>query len=98
VVLSEPARRRLRQKLPALRETLKGRFQPHHALVIGAILSHLDFLDEHIDRLSDAIEEQLGPFVKAVGLACTIPGVKTRRLVAQLGRLGQHITLEAAGA
>jgi hypothetical protein len=24
--------------------------------------AHLDFLDEHIDRLFDAIEEQLGPF------------------------------------
>jgi hypothetical protein len=30
--------------------------------VIGAILSHLDFLDEQISRLSEAIEAQLGPF------------------------------------
>ncbi|MCZ7664365.1 MAG: hypothetical protein M5U22_16180 [Thermoleophilia bacterium] len=77
-VLSELARGRLRQKLPALREALEGRFQPHHALVIGAILSHLDFLDEHIDRLSEAIEEQLAPFESALGLACTIPGVASR--------------------
>ena len=28
----------------------------------GAILAHLDFLDEQIELLSDAIEEQLAPF------------------------------------
>jgi transposase len=87
-VLAELARGRLRQKLPALREALEGRFEPHHALVIGAILSHLDFLDEHIDRLSDAIEEQLAPFEGALGLASTIPGVRTRTaqvLVAEIG-------------
>ena len=61
-VLAELAKGKLRAKIPALREALEGRFEPHHALVIGAILEHLDFLDEHINRLSDAIEEQLGPF------------------------------------
>ncbi|HZK48781.1 MAG TPA: hypothetical protein VFD74_04190 [Thermoleophilia bacterium] len=34
-------------------------------------------MDEHIDRLTDAMEEQLGPFVQAVGLAGTIPGGDT---------------------
>jgi transposase len=87
-VLAELAKGKLRKKLPALREALEGRFEPHHALVIGAILAHLDFLDEHIDRLSDAIEEQLGPFATGVRLASTIPGVKTRTgevLVAEIG-------------
>ena len=35
---------------------------PRHALLIGAILAHLDFLDEQIGRLSDAIEDQIAPF------------------------------------
>ena len=39
-----------------------GHFDAHHALWIGAILAHIDFLDEQIDRLSDAIEEQIAPF------------------------------------
>jgi transposase len=87
-VLAELARGRLRAKLPALREALEGRFEPHHALVIGAILAHLDFLDEHIDRLSDAIEEQLGPFAAGVRLASTITGVAARTgevMVAEIG-------------
>jgi transposase len=87
-VLAELAKGKLRKKLPALREALEGRFEPHHALVIGAILAHLDFLDEHIDRLSEAIEEQLGPFASGVRLASTITGVQARTgevLVAEIG-------------
>jgi hypothetical protein len=45
-LLAELARGKLRVKLPALREALEGRFEPLHALLIGAILAHLDFLDE----------------------------------------------------
>src|SRR5205823_12208415 len=52
-VLAELAKGKLRRKLPQLREALEGRFERHHALVIGAILAHLDFLDEQIDQLSD---------------------------------------------
>ena len=88
VVLAELAKGKLRKKLPALRDALEGRFEAHHALVIGAILAHLDFLDEHIDRLSDAIEEQLGPFAHGVRLASTITGVQARTgevLVAEIG-------------
>jgi transposase len=65
-VLAALAKGRLRAKLPALREALEGRFDVEHALIVSAILAHLDFLDEQIDRLSDAIAEQLGPFATAV--------------------------------
>ena len=88
VVLAELAKGKLRKKLPALHEALEGHFEAHHALVIGAILAHLDFLDEHIDHLSDAIEEQLGPFAHGVRLASTITGVQARTgevLVAEIG-------------
>jgi len=42
-VLADLARGRLRAKLPALREALEGRFDARHALLVGAILAHLDF-------------------------------------------------------
>src|SRR2546421_4991456 len=61
-VLAELAKGRLRQKIPALREALAGRFDRHHAVWIGAILNHIDFLDEQIDALSDLIEEEIRPF------------------------------------
>jgi transposase len=88
-VLADLAKGKLRAKIPALQEALQGRFDAHHALLIGAILSHLDFLDQQIDGLSDAIGEQLGPFGQAgVVLASTITGVAARTaevLVAEIG-------------
>jgi hypothetical protein len=80
------------QQLPQLREALEGRFEPHHALVIGAILAHLDFLDEHIDRLSDAIGEQLGPFAAGVPPAATITGVAERTAQTMVAEIGTDMS------
>ena len=91
-VLSELARGRLRAKLPALREALEGRFEARHALLIGAILSHLDFLDEQIERLSDAIGEELAPFAAAVELLRSIPGVERRTAENVLAEIGLDMT------
>jgi transposase len=88
-LLAELAKGRLRVKIPALREALEGRFDAHHAVVIGAILAHLDFLDEQIGRLSQAITEHLDPQTAAgVALAASITGVAERTsevLVAEIG-------------
>ncbi|MGZ6670259.1 MAG: IS110 family RNA-guided transposase [Solirubrobacteraceae bacterium] len=88
-VLADLALGKLRAKIPALREALRGRFESHHALVIGAILAHLDFLDEQINGLSEAIAEQLGPTgLAGVKLASTITGVADRTgevMVAEIG-------------
>jgi hypothetical protein len=39
-----------------------GRFDSEHALVVGQIRAHIDFLDEAVDRLSETIEEEVAPF------------------------------------
>ena len=91
-VLAELARGRLRAKLPALREALEGRFDAQHALLVGAILAHLDFLDEQIDRLSEAIGEALAPFAAAVELLRSIPGVERRTAENVLAEIGLDMT------
>ena len=73
VVLADLAKGKLRAKIPALQEALEGRFDQLHALLIGAILAHLDFLDEQIDRLSDAIEERLAPFGRPLSCCARSP-------------------------
>jgi transposase len=73
-LLAELARGRLRSKLPVLREALEGRFDRLHAVWIGAILNHVDFLDEQIAGLPATIGEQIAPFEAAVELLRTIPG------------------------
>jgi transposase len=87
-LLAELARGKLRPKIPALREALEGHFEPLHAVLIGAILGHLDFLDSQIQEISSAIEEQMRPFAKQAELLCTIPGVQQRTaeiLIAEIG-------------
>jgi transposase len=87
-VLAELARGRMRAKIPALKEALEGRFDHLHAVWIGAILDHIDFLDTQIAGLTDAIAEQIAPFEQAVELLCTIPGVQRRTaevIIAEIG-------------
>jgi transposase len=92
-LLADLAKGKLRKKIPALREALEGRFDRLHALLIGAILAHLDFLDEQIDRLSEAIEEQLGPFGRAaVELLRTMDGIETRTAQAIIGEIGTDMS------
>jgi transposase len=82
------ALRRAAAKIPALREALEGRFEDEHALIVGQILAHIDFLDEAIDRLSEEIEERIRPFARQRDLLMTIPGVKQRTadlLIAEIG-------------
>jgi transposase len=88
VVLADLARGQLRKKIPALRDALEGRFEDEHALIIGQILAHIDFLDEAIDRLSAEIEDRIRPFARQRDLLMTIPGVKQRAaevLIAEIG-------------
>jgi transposase len=87
-VLAELARGRLRQKLPALREALAGRFSGHHALIVGQILAHVDFLDESIAVLSERVDEVIAPFADKVALLDTIPGVSKRAAEVLLAEIG----------
>lgn len=87
-VLAELAKGQLRNKLPALREALQGRFTGHHALIVGRQLAHIDFLDEAIAELSHQVDEVIAPFAHKVALLDTIPGVDKRTaelLIAEIG-------------
>lgn len=87
-VLANLARRQMRKKIPALRAALEGRFEPHHALWIGAILAHIDFLDQQIERLTEAIGEQIEPLASAADLLCTITGVQSRAAAVIISEIG----------
>jgi len=65
-VLSELAKGRLRKKLPELKKALEGRFRSHHRFMVAEILTHLDFLDEAIERVSQEVSSRLVPFSRIV--------------------------------
>jgi transposase len=87
-VLAELAKGRLRSKIPALKEALEGHFSGHHALMVGHMLAHIDYLEESIAGLSSEIERVIAPFSGEVELLDTIPGVDRRTaetLIAEIG-------------
>ncbi len=91
-ILADLAKGRLRKKIPLLREALNGNFGPHHALLIGTILSKLEFVDEVIEHLSAAIDEVISPFVHQLELLDTIPGVDRRTAEALVAEIGIDMT------
>lgn len=97
------AKGRLRVKHPALIEAFEGcRFGDQHALLIGGILRHIDFLDAEIAALSDAIAEHLvadraedhrpAPFELAVQLACSLDGIQQRTAEMLIGEFGTDMS------
>lgn len=87
-VLADLARGKLRQKLPALERALQGRFRPHHAVLLRQILAKIDFLDEAIGLLQDAIDERLIPFEPVLTALDTIPGINRIGAISLLAETG----------
>jgi transposase len=86
--LADLARRRLRLKIPALREALRGRVTAHHRFLLATLLEQLRFFETQIDRLDQRIAEKSRPFEPALERLCTIPGVGRRtaeNLLAEVG-------------
>ena len=57
-------------------------------MLVSHILAKLDYLDETIGSLSEAIDEVIRPFETQIGLLVTIPGVERRtaeELIAEIG-------------
>jgi len=78
----------LRQKLPALRQALVGRFRAHHAFLLEQILAKIDFLDETLDRLTAEIDRHVAPFAPMLTALDTIPGVDRIGAVSILAETG----------
>jgi transposase len=88
VLLADLARGRLRAKREQLAQAVVGRFAPHHAFMITEQLSHLDYLDEAMERVSAEIEQRLQDEWEAVELLDSVPGISQRAaeiVVAELG-------------
>lgn len=92
VVLADLARGKLRKKLPDLRRALHGHFRPHHAFLVGQILSKIDFLDETVEQLTTEIDARLAPFATPLAGLETIPGVKWVTAMTILAETGGDMT------
>ena len=89
--LADLARGRLRQKLPALRDALRGHYRAHHAFLISQILAKVDFLEEAIATLTEEIDRQVRPFEPLVTRLTTMPGVARRTAITILAETGGNM-------
>ena len=86
--LADLAQRRMRAKLPQLREALLGKVTDHHRFLLRTLLQQVDALEELLNSYSQRIEEEMAPFAAARDRLQTIPGVDRRTaecLIAEVG-------------
>ena len=88
--LAELALRRLREKIPQLREALEGRMSAHQQQLLNDYLKQLEFLEQQVEELDRRIEAHLIATgqIEQVKLLDTIPGVNLvvgAVIVAELG-------------
>ncbi len=90
--LAELARGRLRSKRELLAQAVIGHFTAHHAFLISEQLSHLDYLDEAMERVSSEIEKRLQDDRSAIELLDTVPGISQRAAEILLAELGTDLS------
>ncbi len=87
-ILAELAKGRLRDKLPALRQALAGRVQPHHRQLLGELLDHITYLEQAIHRVEVSLAALLAEQEEAVQLLLTLPAtgaVTAAAIIAEIG-------------
>jgi transposase len=89
--LADKARKRLRNKIPALQTALRGRVTEHHRFQLRLLMDHLAHLEALIGRLGGRIEEVMAPFAEAVERLTTIPGVEQRAAETVLAEVGPNM-------
>jgi transposase len=91
-VLADLAKGTLRNKIPMLRQALRGRFRDHHATMLGITLDHVGHLEEAIAALDAEIDRVMVPFSAARDHLDTITGVGKRAAEAIIAEIGVDMT------
>ncbi len=90
-ILADLAKGKLRQKLPELKKALEGRFTPHHRLLLGTILAHIDFLDETITGIGKEITASMAPFQKEAEMLDAVTGISVRVAETIISEIGVNM-------
>jgi transposase len=90
--LADLAKGKLREKRAALERALSGRMGPHQRFLLAEQLSHIDTLDDAIERVSAEIAERVHPFEKEIERLDAIPGMGRRTAEALVAEMGTDMT------
>jgi transposase len=91
-VLADLAKGRLQAKRAALAQALEGRMQSHHRFMLTELLSHLDYLDDAIERFTSEVTQRLQPMEEAIALLDTAPGINRRIAEILLAEIGWDLS------
>jgi transposase len=86
--MAELARKRLRQKLPQLRQALHGRVTDHHRFQLRLLMEQVERLEGWVAEIGARVEALMAPFAAAARRLETIPGVGRQAaevIVAEVG-------------
>ena len=86
--IAQLAKGRLRSKIPALVEALRGNISDHHRYLIEMSLRHLEFLAESIADLDERIDKATEPYRGEQELLMSITGVSkgtSESIIAEIG-------------
>ena len=76
--LADLARGHLRDKIPQLEQSLKGKMNAHQRFLLARQLEHIEFLERSIEAVSREVAERLHPFDEDIERLDAIPGVGRR--------------------
>jgi transposase len=88
--LAQLALGRLREKLPELRLAMDGHFTEHHRFLLRRLLSHLNYLEEQMEKFSQHVTPQLDALLAAVDQTRldAIPGVNLTTIENVIAEIG----------
>jgi transposase len=89
--LAALARGRLRSQRAALEQALAGRMQPHHACLLTAHLSPVEYLDESMERFTAERQDRLHEAEAEMTRRDTMPGMSRRAADILLAELGHDM-------
>ena len=90
--LADLAKGKLRDKRAALERALSGRMGAHQRFLLAEQLSHIDSLDDAIERVSGEIAERVLPFESEIERLDAIPGVGRRTAEALVAEMGTDMS------
>ena len=82
--MADLARRRLREKIPQLREALSGKVTDHHRFMLRQLMDQMRHLEGQVETFDARIEQVMRPLEKAaVQMLDQIPGFDVERDVVE---------------
>lgn len=78
----------LREKLPQIKEGLKGTTRDHHRKIIKLIYEHLKYLEKEQEEIEKLIDNACEKYKKEIELLDTIPGIdkdSAKSIIAEIG-------------